>query len=67
MPSSCLVTGRPGSPHDAPAVRSSLAAYIGYFLHLGAVGFGGPIALSARMQRDLVEKRGCEGRLPAGC
>jgi chromate transporter len=29
-----------------------------YFLHLGALGFGGPIALAGYMQRDLVERRG---------
>jgi chromate transporter len=28
-----------------------------YFLRLGALGFGGPIALAGYMQRDLVEKR----------
>ena len=28
-----------------------------YFLHLGAVGFGGPVALVARMREDLVERR----------
>jgi chromate transporter len=28
-----------------------------YFLRLGALGFGGPIALAANMQRDLVERR----------
>ena len=28
-----------------------------YFLRLGTVGFGGPIALTARMQRDWVEER----------
>ena len=28
-----------------------------YFLRLGAVGFGGPIALVAYMQRDLVDER----------
>src|SRR5712691_3779206 len=29
----------------------------GYFLRLGALGFGGPIALAGYMQRDLVERR----------
>jgi chromate transporter len=33
---------------------SRLAAY---FLHLGTIGFGGPIALVSYMQRDLVEHR----------
>jgi chromate transporter len=28
-----------------------------YFLRLGALGFGGPIALAGYMQRDLVERR----------
>jgi chromate transporter len=28
-----------------------------YFLHLGTFGFGGPIALTGYMQRDLVERR----------
>lgn len=28
-----------------------------YFLHLGALGFGGPIALTAAMRRDLVEEK----------
>jgi chromate transporter len=36
----------------------SLAAFVGYFLRLGAFGFGGPIALAGYMQRDLVETRG---------
>src|SRR5262245_19061170 len=35
----------------------SLAALTRYFLHLGAAGFGGPIALVGYMQRDLVERR----------
>jgi len=37
-----------------PIRRSSLA---GYFLRLGALGFGGPIALVGHMHRDLVETR----------
>jgi chromate transporter len=35
-----------------------LVAWAGYFLRLGTLGFGGPIALTAAMQRDLVEARG---------
>lgn len=36
----------------------SLAALAAYFLRLGTFGFGGPIALTGSMQRDLVEERG---------
>ena len=35
-----------------------LLRFVGYFLFLGAAGFGGPIALAGYMQRDLVERRG---------
>ena len=35
----------------------SMRALAGYFLRLGTLGFGGPIALVARMHRDLVEDR----------
>jgi chromate transporter len=28
-----------------------------YFLRLGTIGFGGPIALAGYMQRDLAEER----------
>src|SRR3954454_15945984 len=31
--------------------------FLGYFLWLGAFGFGGPIATVGYMQRDLVERR----------
>ena len=34
-----------------------LAKLVGYFLKLGAIGFGGPIALAGAMQRDLVDER----------
>ncbi len=35
----------------------TLSRLLRYFLSLGTVGFGGPIALAGYMQRDLVEKR----------
>ena len=41
----------------ASAENGSLTAFIRYFLSLGAIGFGGPIALVGYMQRDLVEER----------
>src|SRR5215469_5930696 len=37
--------------------RVPLPQVAGYFLRLGAVGFGGPIALVGHMQKDLVEER----------
>jgi len=42
-------------PPDARAVR--LRDLVKYFLTLGASGFGGPAALIAQMERDLVEAR----------
>lgn len=41
-------------PRRAPPLR----AFVVYFLRLGAIGFGGPIALAARMHADLVDARG---------
>jgi chromate transporter len=38
--------------------RVSLSQFVGYFLRLGTVGFGGPIALAGHMQQDLVDDRG---------
>jgi len=42
----------------AEATRVSLTRFVGYFLGLGTVGFGGPIALAGRMQQDLIDSRG---------
>src|SRR5215207_2972496 len=49
---------------EAPAAAAlaelqpaSLGAFLRYFLYLGSMGFGGPIALAGYMQRDLVEER----------
>jgi chromate transporter len=38
--------------------RMRLSSLVGYFLRLGTIGFGGPVALVGFMHRDLVEKRG---------
>ena len=43
-------------PHELTEV--SFARFVGYFLWLGTVGFGGPIALAGHMQQDLVDERG---------
>src|SRR5436309_14704842 len=37
--------------------RSDLVPLVGYFLKLGTIGFGGPVALVGYMHRDLVERR----------
>jgi chromate transporter len=38
-------------------VPCTLGQFLWYFLRLGTLGFGGPIALAGYMQRDLVERR----------
>src|SRR6267378_6472146 len=53
----------PMDPHGATStptlqtVPCTLRELLLYFLRLGALGFGGPIALAGYMQRDLVERR----------
>lgn len=42
----------------AEPTRVPLPQFVGYFLRLGTIGFGGPIALAGHMQRDLVDERG---------
>ncbi|HSF05466.1 MAG TPA: chromate transporter [Methylomirabilota bacterium] len=44
---------------EAPTAvqRGTLAELLRYFLYLGSLGFGGPVALVGYMQRDLVERR----------
>jgi chromate transporter len=41
-----------------PLREVAFPRFVGYFLWLGTVGFGGPIALAGHMQQDLVEERG---------
>ena len=40
-----------------PLTKESFPRFVGYFLWLGTVGFGGPIALAGHMQQDLVDER----------
>src|SRR5580700_6455162 len=47
-----------GEGHNPRPTPVSLGEFTGYFLWLGTVGFGGPIALAGRMQQDLVDGRG---------
>ena len=44
-------------PNAAPKTASNLWPLTVYFLKLGTIGFGGPVALVGFMHRDLVEKR----------
>ena len=43
---------------ELSAAPVPLLRFVGYFLWLGTVGFGGPIALAGHMQQDLVDARG---------
>jgi chromate transporter len=46
------------NPGTQPLTNVSFPRFVGYFLWLGTVGFGGPIALAGHMQQDLVDERG---------
>ena len=45
-------------PAASESTEVPLARFVAYFLWLGTVGFGGPIALAGHMQQDLVDERG---------
>ena len=48
----------PAAAISSGAPRSyTLWQLVAYFLRLGALGFGGPVALAGHMDRDLVERR----------
>jgi chromate transporter len=44
-------------PKAAAVASCTLGQFLWYFVRLGTLGFGGPIALAGYMQRDLVEQR----------
>ena len=44
------------NPETQPLTQVSFPRFVGYFLWLGTVGFGGPIALAGHMQQDLVDE-----------
>ena len=45
------------NPETQALTQVSFPRFVGYFLWLGTVGFGGPIALTGHMQQDLVDQR----------
>jgi chromate transporter len=45
------------TPTTTTTTRATLAQLVRYFLYLGTLGFGGPVALVGFMHRDLVERR----------
>src|ERR1700746_4043972 len=46
----------------APARRGRIGELVPYFLRLGVLGFGGPVALVGQMERELVGERGWLGK-----
>jgi len=47
----------PDSGSDQSQPHVSIRAIAGYFLRLGTLGFGGPVALCGLMERELVDER----------
>jgi chromate transporter len=57
MPAETLAAAAPEAPDVERQPGYSLAQLARYFLKLGTIGFGGPVALIEYMRRDLVEER----------
>src|ERR671936_2680438 len=53
-----MTQAAPPAPQKLAVPVSPLGQVTLYFLRLGTVGFGGPVALVGYMHRDLVERRG---------
>jgi len=47
-------TANPTLANSKPRIRD----LVGYFLRLGTLGFGGPVALCGLMEKELVQDRG---------
>ena len=45
------------TPATTPKARSRIGEIVSYFLRLGLIGFGGPVALVGQMERELVAER----------
>src|SRR5215472_14608418 len=54
--------GRGGDMGLSNAPRGRLGEVVPYFLRLGLLGFGGPVALVGQMERELVGERGWLGK-----
>ena len=52
-----MAGAKTAAAEEHPPAPCSMQELLRYFLRLGALGFGGPIALAGYMQRDLVEER----------
>jgi chromate transporter len=48
----------PSAPLGTKHARESIPEVVRYFLQLGMLGFGGPVALCGQMEKDLVQDRG---------
>jgi chromate transporter len=46
------------APHPQPMQRRPIGEIVRYFLRLGTLGFGGPVALVGLMEKDLVGEKG---------
>ena len=51
-----MTIAAPDALPEVPSPRGTLWQLTTYFLKLGTIGFGGPVALVGYMQRDLVER-----------
>src|SRR5215813_13276087 len=58
VPAELRWEGQPLMTTEAAPVRGSIGELSVYFLRLGLLGFGGPVALVGQMEKELVAERG---------